>query len=378
MKHEILPLTTYKFFAALYVFIFHIQFYWPICSAGPLQQFVSLGSSGMSMFFVFSGFILTYHYKNDITDYADYAVSRLTRIYPSYVLAAVLALPWLISSLTPYQSGQGIRYVFILLTNMFMLQAWIPQMFAFWNDNGSWSLSVEIFFYALLPFLLRFFVRLTTKQLVISLGLLYVASVLPGISWILFEQYTTHLVYYCTPIYRLPEFMIGIICGLLYLRGIRFSYPARAIIFSSFCYYCCLAWGPTYGYTAMTHHYVTVPLVAVTISCMASLSSGWLYTILTNRVFVYLGRISYSFYSLQIPLLLLLLAKHAALINYMPMLVDNRIFAFSVFVFLVSSAAVNHYYIEVKLRAYLKRKYREKSITDSTVHDKNSFALHLQ
>ncbi len=321
----------------------------------------------MSMFFILSGFVLGYSYKNGVINYQDYAFSRFSRIYPIYFLAALATLPWLVSSLNVYDSDQTIRYFFVIFSNLFMLQAWTPQLFNFWNDGGSWSLSVEMFFYALFPFLINYLKIKTNKQLFIILAGLYIATALPGISWILFNQNTSHIVYYSTPIYRLPEFIIGIICGLLYVRELRVPYPAFCFITVLFFYYCLLAWGPVYGFTAMTHNYATIPLVAICISCAANISSGMLYNLLANPLLVFLGRISYSFYSFQSHILLILITKHNALIKRFPLLADNHVLAFITFLALITLAAINYYFVENKFRTYLNKKYASKKEFQSTI-----------
>ena len=143
MQREILPLTSLRFVAAFYVFLFHIHLRWPlVSSASPVAKFFNHGACGMSIFFILSGVVLGYRFTKGVKNYYDYAFNRLTRIYPIYFLAAFLMLPWLFSSMQHYQSHIEIRYIFIILINLFLLQAWLPQLFTYWNDNGSWSISV--------------------------------------------------------------------------------------------------------------------------------------------------------------------------------------------------------------------------------------------
>ncbi len=66
--NEILPLTSLRFFAALYVFIFHIHIRWSLICNKFLSNFFFEGGVGMSLFFILSGFILYYRYhKTDFT-----------------------------------------------------------------------------------------------------------------------------------------------------------------------------------------------------------------------------------------------------------------------------------------------------------------------
>ena len=114
-------LTGVRFFAALAVFIFH-------SGAGFLQghglpsavaQILNNGNLGVSLFFVLSGFILTYAHQNDAFSaqfICDFYVARFARIYPVYFLALLIALPTAYSSLSPET----------MATVFTMLQAWTP------------------------------------------------------------------------------------------------------------------------------------------------------------------------------------------------------------------------------------------------------------
>jgi len=94
-KSEILPLTGLRFIAAIYVFVFHINYRWPIFSGGILKEIVSQGAVGMTIFFVLSGLLLAYQYSDRYEDRKHYFLRRLARIYPIYVVAAISTLPWI-------------------------------------------------------------------------------------------------------------------------------------------------------------------------------------------------------------------------------------------------------------------------------------------
>lgn len=354
---EILPLTSVRFITALYVFLFHLQIYWHIGKPGSWAGFLAKGSCGMSTFFILSGFVLGYRFNQGITNIKKYAFQRFSRIYPVYFVAALVTLPWLFISLAPYESHfLGLRTIFVVFSNIFMLQAWMPQLFSFWNDGGSWSLSVEMFFYALFPFLVNYFKSLSNKNLYQLLFFSYLFSALPGLSGLLFNQNDT-ITFYSVPIYRVSEFTIGLICGLLFARGLRIHKPEFSTVLSTALLTVYLLKGPDLHFIIMAHNYATVPLIALVLFSVASLSSGWLYQFMSNRLFVYFGRISYSFYSFQVLLLLILIPKHDALVSMFPSMANPYSFSLSMFAVLIAVASVSYHLLENKFRIYLQTKF---------------------
>lgn len=357
MQKEILPLTSLRFITAFYVFLFHLERYWLLVPSGDFAHFLMKGSCGMSMFFILSGFVLSYRFHNGITNYKNYAFGRFARIYPAYFLAALVTLPWLFISVGPYDTDLILRYGFIILLNILMLQAWIPQIFPVWNIGSSWSICVEAFFYALFPFFINYIKNLSNKTLYLGLIGLYLTTSFPGISFILFDKDATSLVFYSFPIFRVSEFLIGVISGLLFARGYRFSWPNLCSLISASLLYIYLGQGPNWNFVAIAHHFVTIPLFALLLFSVASLSSGWLYRLLANRLLVYLGRISYSFYSFQTLILLFLLTKHNALISRVPLMANVYVLSCVSFVSLLTIAAVSYHLIENKFRSYLNKQF---------------------
>ncbi len=363
---EILPLTSLRFVTAFYVFLFHVEIYWHLIPHGRLARALVKGSCGMSMFFILSGFVLGYRFYNGVKNYKHYAFNRFTRIYPAYFLAALVTLPWLTYSLAPYDSVT-LRYCFIILLNIVMLQAWIPQLFTMWNIGGSWSLSVEMFFYALFPFLINHIKNLSNKQLYVALFILYITASLPGISWILFtDKKVDTLIFYSLPIFRVSEFIIGLICGLLFAKGLRIARANLGTMLSAILLCAFLALGPTLGFVAMAYNFATVPLMSLLLFSAASLSSGWLYRLMTNRFFLYLGRISYSFYSFQAFVLMTLITKHDSIVNRFPAMSNTYVLSTVAFFALLAIASTSYYLLENKFRNYLNRKFDKETITVQT------------
>ena len=77
IKPSITPLTFVRFIAAFYVFLFHIYLHWTWNVKPFIGNIMNEGAVGMSLFFVLSGFILTYNYydKNPLENYHYFIVN---------------------------------------------------------------------------------------------------------------------------------------------------------------------------------------------------------------------------------------------------------------------------------------------------------------
>ncbi|TWI92651.1 acyltransferase-like protein [Roseibium hamelinense] len=78
-------------------------------------------------------------------------------------------------------AGLGATQVWEAVANLFLLHAWIPRDTAFFSiNNPSWSLSAEMFFYAMFPFAIPLVNRLRkTAVLPVMLGLVAVILSMP-------------------------------------------------------------------------------------------------------------------------------------------------------------------------------------------------------
>ena len=112
------------------------------------------GYLSVNVFFVLSGFVLARGYAStrwDRDHLVRYGVRRFARIYPVYFLSLLVmmpfilmeALPWIGATLKTSKAGLLADYVLVL-------QGWSGKLGVGWN-TPAWSLSCELFFYALFP-----------------------------------------------------------------------------------------------------------------------------------------------------------------------------------------------------------------------------------
>ena len=139
----------YRFVAALGVFIFHLK---------NIDKGISPawnGSYGLfvDMFFILSGFVISYSYpatSTGIRSYGRFLVRRIARIYPLHLLTlfAFVILAW-IGIAGPTSHTGPLDFVY----NLFLVQAWgVTDHLSF--NSPSWSISAELFCYLLFPVLI--------------------------------------------------------------------------------------------------------------------------------------------------------------------------------------------------------------------------------
>ncbi|UVK45699.1 acyltransferase [Mesorhizobium sp. AR07] len=145
MKTEQIPqLTSLRFFAAASIVFFHLQGY---IIGGLDVRF----ATGVSFFFVLSGFILSHSYRDFSTrSIGDFYFGRFARIWPvhavTFVLIIVLVQPYEFDFTSAALAG----------INLTLLQSWLPLNGTTLSFNGlSWSISAEMAFYAVFPVLAR-------------------------------------------------------------------------------------------------------------------------------------------------------------------------------------------------------------------------------
>ncbi|MFU0866386.1 acyltransferase family protein [Kluyvera ascorbata] len=281
--------TIFRFIAAFYVFIFHLNMRFHVDAPPWLLKVINNGAIGMTFFFVLSGFVMAWSSKNGIRN--NYFKSRILRIYPAYFFMGIISLPILLD--LNYQKITSALILFISGT-----QSLIPASFNIWNFSGSWSVSTEMFFYVTFPLLYPLIKKHPIHYLVVAY---LISSFMIPIAYFI-DGSPSFPYYYVSPLHRLPEFVVGVSVGVLFSEGrinIK-STTAKAIIsVASIMLLTLISTRHNIGY--MNSNFSTVMATALLLVVMASLS------IKNEGVyipFIYLGKISYSFYLMQIPIFL--------------------------------------------------------------------------
>jgi peptidoglycan/LPS O-acetylase OafA/YrhL len=288
-------LTGIRFFAAFYVVLFHSL---PWFSKHyelpkPMQTFFSNGYLAVALFFLLSGFILAYTYDGQIAGSSKrlhFWQARFARIYPVYFLSLILAFYF--QRALPLTSRVAV---------LAMVQAWNPfraGLAGAWN-YPAWSLSVEAFFYLIFPFLLPWMSKLSSRFLVILLGVFLAACVffhtpIQGLGEL---NQSSNWAFVPLPIMRLPEFLAGMVLGICLLRrNPQFNSSTHSVRVALAAGVALLLLSVPMGAWVSL---VVLPFAVLVYELAARPS--WLAKFLSTKSMLLLGGASYSVYLLQYP-----------------------------------------------------------------------------
>jgi len=320
-RRQNLPaLTGLRAVAALLVVLFHYKYIVPglARSAAPGARVIQSGFVGVSLFFVLSGFILAYTYiDNDGSfrgSWGDFLFARVARIYPVYLLALLIALPIFIdiSLIHPVGVMKLKDTIRTAILTPLLLQGWTPKRAWMWNGPG-WSLSAEAFFYLLFPAVGVWIAKQPLARLklvgliacaaIVTPPLLVGASRSGGIQSVTPSSYGPWIAFVkFSPLIHLPQFIIGIITGVVFIRrqGRDASAMGIASIGSFAAIATVLAFGNRIPYLLLQAG-LLAPLFAVAVYTLAH-GRGIVCRVLSHGAAVKLGEASYALYLLHMPL----------------------------------------------------------------------------
>ena len=308
VRPEILPLTSLRFVAASLIVILHGG--QQGLHHGAFQRTFAF-SHGLTFFFILSGFILAYSYPTlrGAREIGRFWLSRISRIWPAAVVCTLLwaaLLPWNLNGFSPSQN------IAILFSNLFLVHSWMfSRVFSHSFNSVTWSLSAELFFYLVFPFILHI-LKIRWQWILLCL-----------LSWI-----AIHLIFmvnidlthgrkfldwfrYLNPTTRLFEFALGMLAYRLYTRAHKINYSPifwTVIEVSILLLLISNLWAAKYISQLEIFHddpllslgqYVentgAAPSLVLLILVFAR-SKGYLSMALSHRLGVFLGKISFALY----------------------------------------------------------------------------------
>jgi peptidoglycan/LPS O-acetylase OafA/YrhL len=207
-------LTGLRFIAAFVVLLRHtLPEIFPLPG---LLELSMIGPIGVGFFFVLSGFILTWNWEPGRPRRGFY-LRRAARIAPLHVLTTVAAAVLLILAGTPLWASS--------ILSLILVQAWLTEEYRLGGNSPSWSLSVEAFFYAVFPFIVRPLARLSIRKswwaIAAAMLLMIVWTAGYGVAAKVGVPFLSAFSGYTNPVYRLGEFVIGVALATAMRRGWR-------------------------------------------------------------------------------------------------------------------------------------------------------------
>lgn len=358
-------LTGLRFVAATMVLVHHAAMVGQVPFLSPWHGF---GTTGVSFFFVLSGFVLTWS-APESEKISDFYVRRVFRIWPLMFLSVLLAIP-------VFYSGRDVPVdVAALLLQIFALQAWFNSSKIYFGGNpANWSLSNEAFFYLAHPFIARAIKRMKTPLLGMSFFL--VASIQIVLAYCAYNFFYPERAWltYIFPGFRIFEFILGMLAARYILSGGTFFNKFGSLGFGLaliFCwFYVQFTISPELsrgGRNAVLYmRYAATPLIyTYIIASAASLDIRNGGTLLSGRVIVKLGHWSFAMYLIHATLI------YAYKQNFGVLRPDNSnlLLYVAILIFSVVGAAVLHELVEAPLNNRLRAWWRiRKSRADGPTH----------
>jgi peptidoglycan/LPS O-acetylase OafA/YrhL len=309
---EMIPaLTSSRFFAALYVVLFHTAFFFPPSwmAEKAFVRFLSLGFVSVSFFFLLSGYILALVYlgKGKPIGAKKFYIARYARVYPLFALTLLLDTPHL---LVHRVAKFGMAKAFAttaatFIANAVMLQAWSLKFQGI--DDPNWSLSVETLFYLLFPILGIFLWKISCRSVVPAMILIYAGG---QVLILLTVHFVSEALVFVHPLLHLSTFTLGILLARwqtlqrqsddvgsshVNLRDVGALIVATSVFFA-------VCFWSTQGMAVSLHDGLLAPIFALVILVFSD-PRGSAARLLSAKWLVVLGEASFGLYLIHLPLL---------------------------------------------------------------------------
>ncbi len=258
---------------------------------------VHFTGSAVMLFFVISGFCIHYPYAagKRALQFKSYAVRRLLRIYPAYLVTVGFCL--LVEALLQRAGAGGASPLTKVLSTAFMVQNYGAQAGQMVSNPALWSLPVEMEFYLLYPVFLCSFRCLGAGYTMAAVGLVSacaLALTLSGVTWT-GANFALYWVIWCggawlaeavrqdkLPLWRWQLWLLVGVAGFagIYGRLVNLPFAIQNMLWSV-PYFFIVWWGLSRRENSLWLK-----------------NSRW-------RIFLFLGTISYSLYLIHFPFFML-------------------------------------------------------------------------
>ncbi|QNE15578.1 acyltransferase [Pseudarthrobacter sp. NBSH8] len=352
-KRELRQLTGIRFVAALWVVLFHYQFQilGILPEAHAVWSLFNAGYMAVDLFFVLSGFIISYQYLGKFNsgrgDYKSFLWKRLARIYPVHIATLFVFVVMLVAGKMA-GIGVGDPTQFTLwgaIKDVLLIRVWVGADIG-WN-YPAWSLSAEWLSYLLFPLIagaVAVIARRGRATIIALIGLLVVlegvgAGLIPSLNNMAVPAvrvligFTIGIAIYCLVRDRPQSNTAGwlgllLLVGLILITPLVLEPPVRAS--------------------------VGVLLASAAIYFLA-VGGGPAVRLLGSRVLEYGGRISFSMYMTH-AIALIVLGKVFEIDSWVDRPLVLRIVAVAAHIVLaISAGAAAYHLVEKPAQRYMVR-----------------------
>jgi peptidoglycan/LPS O-acetylase OafA/YrhL len=317
LQNYIPALTGVRALAAYLVFISHFEYVFDGNFPHAAQRFLQEFHMGVTIFFVLSGFLITYRYYNNFHLTKDwfkqYLKNRVARIYPMYFILTMGAFIYYYFThdtriTKDFPSPIGLMFMHITFVRGFFAGLW---------DTGiaqGWSLTVEECFYFSAPFIFlvaKKYNKFYIQPLVITAFAWTMVLIFRNFDWYgFFGNFTFTMIY--TFFGRCFEFFVGIQLALILLKkgvyrtnNLKYTYIGFLLMMVCVGIMSTLAipqgWmaGLHNPFGIVTNNYLLPPCIALFFYGLLTESTVF-KKVLSNKFVELLGKSSYIFYLIHL------------------------------------------------------------------------------
>lgn len=279
--------------AAVAVLVAHFFVIDRIPSSPLVVKLAELGNSGVSLFFVLSGFVITRILLNTVNGekyFLNFYGRRTLRIFPLYYISLICyyyLLPFLQGSPTGEFSKQW--YYYFYLQNFARTFRWDSQ-----GPIHFWSLAVEEHFYLIWPALVYLAYTFNKNRLlIVSVLILLFSLVLRYL--MLYLEIDINLFTFT----RIDQLSLGCILAILERKGILAKVDPRLFFLTFVVGILFVSYASTLGFFYMNlfkHNAFGLLYFGLVGFLITTKSNLFFNKFLTSAPMQYLGKISYGFY----------------------------------------------------------------------------------
>lgn len=262
-----------------------------------------LAGNGVTIFFVLSGFLITYlllkEKESGSIKIKDFYARRALRIWPLYYLYFILFLVTAAVFGIQYNHHYSPFYILLMANVPFIINQALPMMAHYW------SLGVEEQFYLFFPHLAKISNR---KLLRVSLILITCFLFAKMASWFLLKKFGIGLPLTILTVNRFHIMLIGVAGAILYYnQSKKFIAITTHVFTQAVCWLCLLLIACNKFHLSSL---LDAELVAIVAMCliMGQVAGKTKLVNLENKICNFIGRISYGMYIIH-PLLIFLFGK---------------------------------------------------------------------
>lgn len=293
MKQHIKNLDTFRAIAAIVVMIGHIELFRQNNWGSSLFNIVPSGHTAVMMFFVISGFLITFLLTKEKEKYGtislrDFYLRRILRIWPVYYLVLIISFFF-------YEQIPSISTISFNV-------ALIPQIGRLFDGRWAtspqiWSIGVENLFYIFFPLILLFVPnkRMLLVLLIIAIGFAILPYVIDFVNVRTVQNSALSLLNYRFFFQnKFDSLFVGCISGF----ALAENHKILRILYNKWLFYACtvfaiVLWGARIETQHFNDELMSVLFAVVILNVCTNTQMKITFE---NRVTKFLGRISYGIY----------------------------------------------------------------------------------